>query len=49
MLPPSLQAVAPKKQSSLDMFIKQTAIMTDTLLARDMRAAKRERKAKEAK
>lgn len=48
-LPASLQAVAPKKQSSLDIFIKQTAIMTDTLLARDMRAAKRERKAKEAK
>ena len=47
VLPASLQAVAPKKQSSLDLFIKQTAIMTDTLLARDMRAAraaKREKK-----
>ena len=46
-LPASLQAVAPKKQSSLDIFIKQTAIMTDSLLARDMRAAraaKREKK-----
>ena len=40
-LPAALQAIAPKKQSSLDAFIKQTAIITDEILARNMRAAKR--------
>ena len=38
---PSLAEVAPKKQASLDMFLKQTAFTDDDRLARDMRAAKR--------
>ena len=38
---PSLAEAAPKKQASLDMFLKQTAFTDDDRLARDMRAAKR--------
>jgi DNA polymerase elongation subunit (family B) len=40
-LPPQLAAVAPKKQGLLDSFLKQTAVMTDELLAKNMRVAKR--------
>jgi hypothetical protein len=48
-LPAALAAVAPKKQSSLDSFVKQTAMITDDIMARKMRAAKREAKVKELK
>jgi hypothetical protein len=50
LLDAELAAIMPKKQTSMDMFIKQTALMTDSRMAREMVKAKRETKAaKEAK
>jgi DNA polymerase elongation subunit (family B) len=41
LIDPSLLAAAPKRQSSMDAFLKQTAFMEDGRLAREMRAVKR--------
>jgi DNA polymerase elongation subunit (family B) len=41
LIDPSLIAVAPKRQSSMDTFLKQTAFIEDGRLAREMRAVKR--------
>jgi DNA polymerase elongation subunit (family B) len=38
---PNLVAAAPKRQASLEMFLKQTAFSEDSRLAREMRAVKR--------
>jgi DNA polymerase delta subunit 1 len=42
---PSLVAVAPKRQASLDQFIKDTCLSQDEIMARHMRAEKRSKKA----
>ena len=44
LLDAELAAVMPKKQMTMDMFIKQTALMTDTRLAREMLKEKKTRK-----
>ena len=41
LIDPSLLAAAPKRQSSIDAFLKQTAFIEDGRLAREMRAVKR--------
>jgi DNA polymerase delta subunit 1 len=41
LIDPSLLAAAPKRQSSMDTFLKQTAFIEDGRLAREMRAVKR--------
>jgi hypothetical protein len=41
LIDPSLLAAAPKRQSSMDAFLKQTAFIEDGRLAREMRAVKR--------
>ena len=45
LLDAELAAVMPKKQTTMDMFIKQTALMTDSRLAREMLKEKKSRKA----
>jgi DNA polymerase elongation subunit (family B) len=41
LIDPSILAAAPKRQSSMDAFLKQTAFIEDGRLAREMRAVKR--------
>ena len=41
LIDPSLLAAAPKRQSHMDTFLKQTAFIEDGRLAREMRAVKR--------
>ena len=41
LIDPSLLAAAPKRQSSMDTFLKQTAFIEDGRLTREMRAVKR--------
>jgi hypothetical protein len=41
LIDPGLLAAAPKRQSSMDTFLKQTAFIEDGRLAREMRAVKR--------
>jgi DNA polymerase delta subunit 1 len=41
LIDPALLAAAPKRQSSMDAFLKQTAFIEDGRLAREMRAVKR--------
>ena len=48
LLDAELAAIMPKKQTSMDMFIKQTALMTDSRMAREMVKAKRGAKAAKA-